>query len=136
MRLICTGITYKLVPIFRYYSATRFNIVSNYKFKNYPKKYFDHLWGACSTQKLVKIRNKCLCCSFLFSFFQDLIHSIKSISFSRQGELYFLASNHNSSQDTIFKLDSFGKMDSVLIGQDPQWISDLVILNNGVILIR
>ncbi len=53
-----------------------------------------------------------------------------------KGQLYFVASNHNSSQDAIFQIDSFGKMEPILIRDDLKWISDLSVLNNGVVLIR
>jgi hypothetical protein len=65
-----------------------------------------------------------------------LMENIKSISFSREGHLHLVSSNGNSSQDSIFKLDSFGKLDSVLIEAELKWISDLAVLNNGVVLIR
>ena len=65
------------------------------------------------------------------------LHRIKSISFSRDGRLHFVASvDGDASRDVIFSVDDDGGVDVVAARDDVKWIGDIDVLNNGVVLMR
>ena len=65
------------------------------------------------------------------------MHRIKSISFSRDGRLHFVASGDgDASRDVIFRVDDDGGVDVVAARDDVKWIGDIDVLNNGVVLMR
>lgn len=69
------------------------------------------------------------------------MHRIKSISFSRDGRLHFVASDadaDDASHDAIFSVGNVGvsNVDVVAARDDVKWIGDIEVLNNGVVLMR